>query len=49
MRLVLLNGGVVLKVSDMKELTFEDYGLLEYTHSAAPATTRAIVKKHLSV
>ena len=48
MRLVLLNGGVV-KVSDMKELTFEDYGLLEYTHSAAPATTRAIVKKHLSV
>jgi hypothetical protein len=45
-RLALLNGGLE-KVSDLKELTFEDFGLLEYPQSATATT--AAVTMHLNI
>jgi hypothetical protein len=45
-RLALENGGVE-KVSDLKELTFEDLGLLEYTQSAT--ASKEAVAKHLNI
>jgi hypothetical protein len=41
-KLALMNGGVE-KVSDLRELTFEDLGLLKYTQSAT-ASTEAVEK-----
>jgi hypothetical protein len=45
-RLALVDGGVK-KVSDLKELTFEDFGQLEYEQAAA--STASAVKKHLNI
>ena len=45
-RHALENGGIQ-KISDLRELQFEDFGLLEYTQSATATT--AAVTKHLNV
>ena len=37
-RLALVNGGAIEKGLDLKELTFDGYSQLEYTHSVATIT-----------
>jgi hypothetical protein len=43
----LLQGGIQ-RASDLKEFTFEDFGQLEYTQTAATTTTEAVTK-HLTI
>jgi hypothetical protein len=48
MRLALLDGGVE-KVSDLRELRFAGFGLLEYTQRPSVTATTAAVTKHLNI